>query len=352
MSKKNTEITYKEIYHQTAAYESINNTLPEIYSTLDKVFAKKYDEVIFTGCGTSLYLAQSAAFIFSNNTGIPARAVPCSELYFFTETLIGNRNVLVVPFTRKSYTTEVRIAIDRANSYENVSSLAITCDVDSNIYNKNILLSPNADEKSVIMTSSFTSMMYLATIMSLYVGGKKVELDAMINCYTELSDKLLKESDSLAEKIMAERKNLNLFIMLGQGANYGVANECMNKIKEMGLSNSEAYYTLEYRHGPMSLVDSNTLIVLFTDKDTAEHDNKLMSEMKSYGATTVLIGENISEDMPYIDYKLQLNAGLSSVQYSAAVGYIGQFLGCYIAKLKNIDADNPRHLSQAIVIEN
>ena len=44
--------------------------------------------------------------------------------------------------------------------------------------------------------------------------------------------------DELSAKLMNEHKNLNLYIILGQGIYYGVANECMNKMKEMGLSNS------------------------------------------------------------------------------------------------------------------
>ena len=49
------------------------------------------------------------------------------------------------------------------------------------------------------------------------------------------SEKVLKEMDELSTKIMNEHKNLNLYIILGQGIYYGVANECMNKMKEMGL---------------------------------------------------------------------------------------------------------------------
>ena len=33
------------------------------------------------------------------------------------------------------------------------------------------------------------------------------------------------------------------------------------------------------------------------------------------------------------------------------IGFIGQFLGYYIAEKKNIDADSPRHLTQAIVLD-
>ena len=58
---KNSELTYKEIYGQPASFQAINDTLEDIYQVLDQVFAEKYDELIFTGCGTSLYLAQAAA---------------------------------------------------------------------------------------------------------------------------------------------------------------------------------------------------------------------------------------------------------------------------------------------------
>ena len=68
MEKRNSEVTYKEIYLQPESFEAINNTLEDIYGVLDKVFAEDYDELIFTGCGTSLYLAQAAAHAFQATT--------------------------------------------------------------------------------------------------------------------------------------------------------------------------------------------------------------------------------------------------------------------------------------------
>ena len=75
MEKKNSALTYAEIYGQADSFAAINATMPAIQETLDKVFAEKYDELIFTGCGTSLYLAQTAAHIFSEFNDIPSRAV-------------------------------------------------------------------------------------------------------------------------------------------------------------------------------------------------------------------------------------------------------------------------------------
>ena len=119
-----------------------------------------------------------------------------------------------------------------------------------------------------------------------------------------------KATDELAKKIVAEHPELNLFITLGQGIYYGIANECMNKMKEMSLSNSEAYYTLEYCHGPMSLVDDKTMIILLGNEDTEQTGRrKLLTQMKEYGAITLAIGNTASKDFTDADYTLDMGYG-------------------------------------------
>lgn len=350
MEKRNSEQTYREIYQQPESFEAINASLDDIYAVLDQVFAEQYDELIFTGCGTSMYLAQTAAHAFSTCNAIPAKAMCCSELYYFPEAFVKDRKVLVLPITRKSYTTEVRMAIDKVRTYPGVKTLAITCDRDSARYNDYVLLSPDTHEDSVIMTRSFTSMVYLAVVMALYVGGRKAEIGAMAGYGDHARDALVK-MDALAKQIIEEHSHLNLYITLGQGVYYGVANECMNKMKEMGIANSEAYYSLEYRHGPMSLVDENTLIIFLCHLETGKEDAKLLAEMNEYGAVTVAIGNQATSDMKAADYCLDLPYGYNDLQNAALIGLIGQFIGYYIAERKGIDADHPRHLSQAIVIK-
>lgn len=350
MEKKNSEITYREMYLQPDSFSAINGSLDGIYEVLEQVFAEKYDELIFTGCGTSLYLAQAAAHAFSTYNAVPAKAMCCSELYYFPENYVKDRKVLVLPITRKSYTTEVRMAIDKVRSFSGVKTLAITCDGDSALYNDYVALSPDTAEDSVIMTRSFTSMVYLAAVIAMYAGGRKDEIEAMAG-YAANAQDALKKMDDMAKKIVAEHEHLKLYITLGQGVFYGVANECMNKMKEMGLTNSEAYYTLEYRHGPMSLVDEDTLVLLLGSEHTADGDSKLLTEMKSYGAVTAAIGNHASTDFADADYTLDLPYGYNDVQNAALIGFIGQFMGYYIAEKKGLDADTPRHLSQAIVIK-
>ena len=349
--KKNSSLTYKEIYGQPESFKGINDSLGEIYEVLDRVFDNKntYDELIFTGCGTSFYLAQSAAHAFSTYTGISARAVPCSELFFFPDTFVRDKKILVLPITRKSYTTEVRMAIDKVRSFPDVQSLAITCDPDSKTYNDYVILSPVSSEESVIMTRSYTSMLYLAVVMAMHVAGRNDDIQVMSE-HDKTARELLIKMDEMAKKIIDENPDLNLFITLGQGVYYGIANECMNKMKEMGIVNSEAYYSLEYRHGPMSLVDKNTMILTLVNSKSTGYDAKLLSQMKSFGAVTAAVGKDISKSMKDVDYILDLAYNYNDMQYAPLMGFIGQFLGYYIAEKKNIDADTPRNLSQAIVL--
>ncbi len=348
---KNSELTYKEIYGQPASFQAINDTLEDIYQVLDQVFAEKYDELIFTGCGTSLYLAQAAAHAFGTCNRMPVRAMCCSELYYFPEVYVGGgRKVLVLPITRKSYTTEVRMAIDKVHTFDGVKTLSITCDRNSEKYNDYMILSPETAEDSVIMTRSFTSMIYLSVILAFYAGGQKEKIEAMKD-YAAQAEEFLKASDEMARKIVTEHPELNLYITLGQGINYGIANECMNKMKEMSLSNSEAYYSLEYRHGPMSLVDDKTMIILLGNETTVSGDAKLLTEMKGYGATILAIGNSASSDFADADYCLDMPYGYNSLQNAAIIGFIGQTMGYYIAEQKGLNADTPRHLSQAIVIK-
>ena len=108
-------------------------------------------------------------------------------------------------------------------------------------------------------------------------------------------------------------------------------------MKEMSLSNSEAYYTLEYRHGPMSLVDEKTMIILLGNETTVEGDAKLLTQMKSYGATILAIGNNASKDFADADYTLDMPYGYDSLQNAAMIGFIGQTMGYYIAEKKNLN---------------
>lgn len=347
------ENTYSEIRRQAKAIESVNSDLGKIEEVLETVFEsrKTYDEVICIGCGTSLYIAQSVSEAISSYAGIQSRAVPCSEIYYFAENYARkDKNILVMPFTRNSKTTEVRKAIDKIRSFPGITTLSVTCDPASIEYNDHMICSPDAKEKSVVMTSSYTSLLYLGIVTALFLSEYRKHIAVTAENSVRQMRATIEDFDKLCRTIVYDNKSADLFVVLGQGVYYGVANECMNKIKEMAIENSEAYHTLEYRHGPMSIVDGNTMILIFTTKKTLYEDRIFIREMITYGAKVFCISINCDAS-GVADVDHVISSPLDDIQSAVSASVAGQLIGYYRAELKGIDADNPRHLSQAIILK-
>lgn len=351
MNKKNT-VSYKEIYEQPSAMASLMTDKKLYLEAVNKAFTENnFEEVIFTGCGTSLYIAQIAANIFSHYNSVKAKAVPCSELYFNEGDYISSKNTLVCPITRKSYTTEVKLAIEHVRKLPQVKTFALTCCEGSKEYNDYWMIFRDSHEDSVVMTKSFTGLVYLSAILGMAAAKAFDDIDAMAAQIPQLMQLHLDEGGKIAADLIEKHSNVDFIVILGQGVNYGVANECVNKIKEMSLSKTEAFHTLEYRHGPMSLVDENTLIVLLPTGNTGELERTLLMEMKEKGAVVAVIGEDTGLDWSFCDYKLLTKTGLNDRQLSVVTGVIGQMLGLEIAQSKGLNPDTPRHLAQAIVLK-
>ncbi len=94
---------------------------------------------------------------------------------------------------------------------------------------------------------------------------------------------------------LAKRSGINLdfdrFYFLGSGIRYGLACEVNLKMKEMTLTHSEPFHFLEFRHGPMSMVNEKAVVVGMLSDANRLHEAKVLSEMKTLGGTVVSLGE-------------------------------------------------------------
>src|ERR1700694_3659314 len=134
--------------------------------------ARPEAEWIFIGCGTSYYLAQAAASSF-NYLKLPARAVPASDLLMYPAlTLHAGMSYIPVAISRSGRTSEAVRVAQMLEKDHNLRTIAITCaggqplEAACSVTLK--LLA--ADERSTVMTRSFTSMLlglqYLAATVS------------------------------------------------------------------------------------------------------------------------------------------------------------------------------------------
>jgi glucosamine--fructose-6-phosphate aminotransferase (isomerizing) len=346
-----TYVTLQEILSQPAAWKAVLQELERQAATLNGHWKpEKAQEVIFTGCGSTYYLSRSAAEIFKGETGALASAYPASDLYLFPDLVLtkGISHTLVA-ISRSGETSETLRAADQFRSREAGPLFAITCYEESPLAKKAsvALIAKEAHETSVAQTRSFSSMLVAVKGLAAVLAGRRLssrfwqlpELGVdLISSYHELSQRL--GSDPAFER----------FFFLGSGPLYGLACEAMLKMKEMSLSFSEAYQFLEFRHGPMSMVNKNTLIVGLLSETAFEHEARLLSDMRKLGAQVFAITPvELSKDQA--DHQAVLPGGLSDLERGALYLPLLQLLAFYRSVGKGLNPDKPTNLTAVVNLD-
>ncbi|MEA1912341.1 MAG: SIS domain-containing protein [candidate division WOR-3 bacterium] len=343
--------TIKEILAQPEAWKE---TLKDIGR--EREWLIKYPreinghELIFTGCGSSYYLALSGASIYSKITNGKARGVPASDILIFSDMIFTkNGKYLTVPISRSGTTTETVRVAQFIKEKLRIETLAISCYGDSKlsgICNRKLIASAAAEE-SVVMTKSFTSMLLVIQMISAIKSGNK-DYEKQLQSLPEEGERIIDKYQSIAKEF-GEDDKLNKFIYLGQGPFYGLASESMLKIKEMSCSNSEAYHCLEFRHGPKSIANNKALVTMLSSDSGEDYEDALLKDIKELGARTLVLCDKATEEkLNLADYIIELDSGLS--EYARLILYmpITQLIGYYRALSKGLDPDSPKNLTQVV----
>jgi glucosamine--fructose-6-phosphate aminotransferase (isomerizing) len=122
-------------------------------------------------------------------------------------------------------------------------------------------------------------------------------------------------------------------------------------MKEMTRSWTEVYHTLEFRHGPMSVVTRDALVIGFISDFAADAELKVLSDMKNLGARTLVICDTASKlDLTNIDEVVEINSGLND--WERAILYLPflQKTAFYRSLAKGLNPDEPVNLSQVVTL--
>jgi glutamine---fructose-6-phosphate transaminase (isomerizing) len=286
--------------------------------------------IVLTGCGTSYYLAQSLACAY-NSHGQRAIAVPGAEWAQRPECYLPDcSDVLVVGLSRSGTTTETveAIAASRARGW---LTFAVSCERGSEILlaaDRGLYLPTHAAEGIVMSVSA--SLMLL--------GGLRLAGIAVPDAVIKAAQVGLAQMDAGAPSLLRGRGH---FVYLGAGANYGIATEGCLKLQEMSLSFSQSFHPMEYRHGPISLIDEHSVVVILYSDDTRPAEAKIAADVQAKGAR--VIGINGPGD-------LRIDLGVTGLQATLAVLPALQILGEHVALLKGINTETPRHLTKVVVL--
>jgi glucosamine--fructose-6-phosphate aminotransferase (isomerizing) len=330
--------TYREIKSQTEAWAQAL----EVTSASQLPNAGDYNQVLFTGCGSTYYLSLAAAALYQELTGCPARAVPGGELLLNSQTVLTNQRTLLVAVSRSGTTSETIKAAEKFKA-EKRGDVVVISNYDetlSHLADTNIVI-PNGQEESVAQTRSYASMYVAACALCARMAGREDLVDAMKKL-PEVGKLLIGKHESFAKEI-GENLNFDRFYFLGSGIRYGLACEGNLKMKEMTLTHSEPFHTLEFRHGPMSMVNERAVVVGMLSETNRLHEAKVLSEMKTLGGTVIGFGEN--------DADVQFASGIPEQARGVLYLPVLQLMAFYRSVAKGLNPDRPANLTAVVKLD-
>ncbi|WP_153009985.1 SIS domain-containing protein [Sporosarcina koreensis] len=333
--------TYNEIINQADQLQKTFNLVGKMGIETNEV-----DQMIFTGCGTSFYLAVSASKYYQSVTGNFATAVPASELFLHTSTVIvpGKKHV-VVCISRSGTTSEIIFALEHLKGNDNIRTLAVTCNGDTPMAEKadQVIALDHISEKSVVMTQSFTNMLFALQVYAAKVAGSQKDLEELkqVPEYVQTALTAEEQTKALADDLTKKR-----FIFLGSGSYNGLAKEATLKLKEMTQTECESYSSLEFRHGPISIVDDSTVVILLAQNETASYDQYLVKDIQRLGGHVLIIGPVVRGFEA--DEIIRLTDGISDRNRHAVYMPTLQLLAYQRAIRLGYDPDRPRNLTQVV----
>ena len=277
------EITTREIYQQPqvwqTAFENYKTQADEIAAFLNNI-DEKYDyiKVILTGAGTSAYVGDTLLPYFRkiyderkwNFNAIATTDIVANPLAYLHKEV----TTILVSFARSGNSPESVAAVDLAKDIvEELYQITITCAAEGKLAQqahgdeRNLLLLQPApsNDAGFAMTSSFTSMMLTALLV--FDKTDLVTKEEKISALIALSQEMLDSAAAIQKMVSLD---YNRVIYLGAGPFFGLAHEAQLKILELTAGQVATMYEspIGFRHGPKSLVNEETVVVVFSSTDT------------------------------------------------------------------------------------
>ncbi len=266
------------------------------------------ERVLFVGCGTSAFVAESLASL-RERAGLGE-----TDAAYGSEWKPGRRYDRIVAITRSGTTTEILealVAARAASDSDSDSAPALTAIVavggmPVDEFVDSTLVLDYADEESVVQTRFPTTLLAAARAFYGYDTSHLVE----------------EARTSLAAALDVDVTAFDHYVYLGSGWTYGLAQEAALKIREAAQAWSESYPLLDYRHGPIAVAKERSLVFVFGDVDPT-----LVADIESTGATVHTNG---------LDPLVQLTEA-----HRIAVA---------LAESQGLNPDTPRGLTRSVVL--
>lgn len=338
---------YDDIYRQA---ESLPETVAAVTNAEPLPLTVRPETTyVFTGCGSSYYVAHCAARLLRALSRVPAFAVPSSEVWLLPELYLKPDCVLVA-ISRSGTTTEVVRAAERAREGGlQAIGISLNCDTPLGELTEVCLELSHVRETGRVMTGSFLNMLFAAQWLAVRIAGRSEDANAKVYVEglrraAEAVGGSLPELDRQAEEIV--ERGVDQYVFLGSGPFRGVCAEAELKVKEMSRLAAQSYSTLEFRHGPIATLTERSAVVLVSCPSTRPFDRVVVDDLQLLGGIAVVVGPENGGAGANRVVSVELPWGLPDWLYGNMAMPFFQLLGYYQALWVGTDPDSVRYLDK------
>ena len=354
----------KEIHEQPAAVrDTLNSVLKD--GKLDFSESGLTDELLadvssvhIVACGSAWHVGMAAQYILEDLAELPTRVDLASEFRY--RKLLLDPKVLVIVISQSGETADSLAALREAKR-QGVRTLAIVNVVGSTIAREadNVFYTMAGPEIAVATTKAYSAQlmaMYTLTLQLALVRGKLTEEDfsryiAELQSIPEKMTRILEDKERI-QWFAAKFSMAKDIFFLGRSLDYAISLEGSLKMKEISYIHSEAYAAGEMKHGTISLIENNTLVIgVLTQGELVEKTLSNMAECKARGAYLMGLTSyghyNVEDTDDFTVYVPKVDSHFIG---SLAVIPL-QLLGYYMSVAKGLDVDKPRNLAKSVTVE-
>ena len=354
----------KEIHEQPRAIlDTLNSKLKDGKIDLSDVGLsnediKRISHIYIVACGSAYHTGVVTQYVMEDLARVPVRVELASEFRYRRPILDKDDFVIVVS---QSGETADTLAGLRLAKEQGVKTLGIVNVVGSSIAREadNVFYTLAGPEISVATTKAYSAQLIAGYLLSIEFA--KVREHITEKQYFEY----IEELKSIPEKInriiedkeriqwfAAKQANAKDIFFVGRGIDYAISLEGSLKLKEISYIHSEAYAAGELKHGTISLIEDETLVIgVLTQNGLYEKTISNMVECKSRGAylmgLTTYGNYNIEDTVEFATYIPKTDE-----HFAASLAVIPlQLLAYYVSVAKGLDVDKPRNLAKSVTVE-
>lgn len=355
---------FKEIMEQPEAVSRtiapfIQNGRADLSAVLDRDELRALDRIFVVACGSSYHVGVIAKYNIEKLARLPVEVVLASEFRYCDP--IISENTLVLCISQSGETADTLEALHEAKrlgaktlAIVNVEGSSIAKGADRVIYTK------AGPEIAVATTKAYSTQLAVTVLIALFVAESRgaigeAEYQTVLTELEAVPEKMLDILDDKAniQYLAYQHFNNEDLFFIGRNIDYALSLEGSLKLKEISYIHSEAHAAGELKHGTISLVVDNTLVIaVATYGRLVEKTLSNALEVKARGAhvmgiTTEGQKERLSSAMDEIitipDTHEVLLPSLAVLPLQLFAYYIALYRGC--------DIDKPRNLAKSVTVE-